>query len=158
MTETTTEPGPDLSEQVTQVPDVEDAPDQAATGDDNPGREAARYRRQLRETEAERDGLLTQLDALRRAEVDRLVADQTRTLKPAALWAAGTELGQLLAEDGTVDAARVAEAIKAASDTLGIATRLPVAPSSAGQGNVGEAVYSGQPGNGWQAAFGPKTH
>lgn len=153
MTETTTEPGTNTDMEDVPVPDQD-----TATGDDNPGREAARYRRQLRETEAERDGLLTQLDALRRAEVDRLVADQTRTLKPAALWAAGTELGQLLAEDGTVDAARVAEAIKAASDTLGIATRLPVAPSSAGQGNVGEAVYSGQPGNGWQEAFAPKTH
>lgn len=133
------------TEEVTQ-PDAETADD-----DGKAGREAAKYRRQLREAQAERDELRTQLEALRRAEVDRLVTDAK--LKPAAVWAAGTELGNLLAENGTVDATKVAAAVAATRETLGISP-VPVAPSAHGQGNVGEPIGT-QAGQGWQDAFAP---
>lgn len=126
---------------------------ETADDDSKPGREAAKYRRQLREAEAERDELRTQLGALRRAEVDRLVTDAK--LKPAAVWAAGTELGNLLAADGTVDPAKVAAAVAATRETLGISP-VPAAPSAHGQGKVGEPVGMGA-GQGWQDAFAPRS-
>src|SRR4051812_7340440 len=69
--------------------DVEDQ-DDAAGGKGN--KEAARYRRRLRETEQERDTLKATVEALQRAEVDRLA--ESDGLRPAALWS-GAELGDL---------------------------------------------------------------
>lgn len=135
------------TEEVTQ-PDPEA---QMADDDGKPGREAAKYRRQLREAEAERDELRTQLEALRRAEVDRLVTEAK--LKPAAVWAAGTELGNLLAQDGTVDPAKVGAAVAATREALGISP-VPAAPSAHGQGNVGEPI-SMEASTGWANAFAP---
>lgn len=79
---------------------------------DKANREAARYRTQLRETESERDGLRGQLDVLRRAEVTRLAGAQLAD--GADLFRhTDAELATFLAEDGTVDAAKVTEAVKA---------------------------------------------
>lgn len=136
------------TEEVTH-PDIEA---QTADDDGKPGREAAKYRRQLREAEAERDELRTQLEALRRAEVDRLVTDAK--VKPAAVWAAGTDLASLLAADGTVDPAKVAEAVTATREALGISP-LRAAPSAFGQGNAGVPVGSGAE-KGWRDAFAPR--
>lgn len=97
--------------------DTEVDEDQDDAGD-GPGREAAKYRRRLREAETERDQLAAQVDALQRAEVERHAA--AAELKPAALWSAGTQLADLLADDGTVDAAKVSTAIGAAREQLGI--------------------------------------
>lgn len=111
--------------------------------------EAARYRRRLRDVEAERDGLLAQLEAMRRAEVGRLVTEQrVWQMKPAALWAAGTDLAALLTEDGAVDPVKVAAAIAVAGETLG-AARVPVAPSAYGQGNIGKPITSGDSNPSW---------
>ena len=60
---------------------------------------------------------------MQRAEVDRLAVGAD--LRPAALWASGPELADLLSDDGTVDAAKVAAAISAARETLGIAPPPP---------------------------------
>lgn len=129
-------------------------------GDDTrPGREAAKYRRQLREVEGERDTLAGQLDALRRAEAERIAAQGVEVvarvtagpmagrpmrsytvpgIKPAALWASGAQLGDLLADDGTVDPEKVAEAVKTARDVLGLAT--PSTPTAFAAGNVGSPL------------------
>lgn len=80
-------------------------------------REAARYRRRLRETEQERDRLTQQVEALQRSEVERAAAAEQ--IKPAALWSV-TELADLLAEDGTVDADKLTAGIKSARDVLGL--------------------------------------
>lgn len=80
-------------------------------------KEAARYRRRLRETEQERDTLKATVVALQRAEVDRLAT--ANGLKPAALWSSA-ELGDLLSDDGAVDAEKVSAAIAAAREQLGI--------------------------------------
>lgn len=80
--------------------------------------EAARYRRRLREVEAERNALTERLGATQRGQVDRLV--EQAGIRPAALWASGARLDALLAEDGAVDAAKVTEAITAAVEQLGI--------------------------------------
>ncbi|OBC12614.1 hypothetical protein A5784_32825 [Mycobacterium sp. 852013-50091_SCH5140682] len=96
--------------------DVDEDQDDDA-GDGKGGREAAKYRRRLREAEAERDQLAERVTALQRAEVERLATADG--LKPAALWSS-TELAGLLDDEGVVDAAKVAAAISGARDTLGI--------------------------------------
>lgn len=109
-TENTTEETPTTAEEAPEVQTAED--------DGNPNAEAARYRRKLRDAEAERDALAGRLEVLQRAEAERIAADHMT--KPAALWAAGTELADLLAEDGTVDPQRVAQASIGAVDALGL--------------------------------------
>lgn len=90
-----------------------------ATETESGNREAARYRTRLREVETERDGLVEQLASMRRAEVERLASDHLA--KPAALWAAGVELTDLLDEAGSVDPQKVAAAAEAARNSLGLA-------------------------------------
>jgi len=72
------------------------------------GREAAKYRRQLRETETERDTLSSRVVAMQKAEVERLVADDLAA--PADLWLTGASLPDLLDDDGNVDPGKVNDA------------------------------------------------
>lgn len=137
-------PAADSGQDTAEAPagDGSDDQDDAEDQDDDAGgkgnKEAARYRRRLRDAEAERDALKATVESLQRAEVDRLATDAG--LRPAALWANGAEVGELLADDGTVDAARVAAAIAAARETLGI-------PNPPPRGNVvkGEGRSVGRP-------------
>ncbi len=92
----------------------DDSTDQSATedaGDAKLRREAARYRRSLREAETERDGLRGRVEAMQRAEVERLVGDQIAV--PADVWLAGALLPDLLDDDGNVDQAKVTDTVKA---------------------------------------------
>jgi len=110
------------------------SPDAAEhTEDKRAGQEAARYRRQLREVEAERDELAKRLDTARRREVARLLADgtvDTTTGKrvalavPESLWLT-TSMDRLLDADGNVDSDALADAVLA-----GIAAGLATAPES----------------------------
>jgi len=84
------------------------APDTADTdqGDNNANREAAKYRRKLRDTEAERDQfaaerdhLAARMEAMQRAEVERLAG--TMLADPADLWH-GTSLDELLDDNGDI--------------------------------------------------------
>ena len=67
-------------------------------------REAAMRRRQLRETEAERDALRQRLDERDRADVERLAGE--RFTDPRDVWAV-TGLDELRADDGTIDMEKV---------------------------------------------------
>lgn len=99
--------------------------------------EAAKYRRRLRDTEAERDGLAQRVETLQRAEVERLASDLS---KPAAIWAAGVQLADLLDKDGNIDTEKATEAITTATDSLGLqqASRAPRPdPTQGGQGGTG---------------------
>ncbi|MEJ7783808.1 MAG: hypothetical protein WKF96_03325 [Solirubrobacteraceae bacterium] len=62
--------------------------------------EAAKWRRQLRETETERDGLRSQLDDRDRRDVEKMAAE--RLADPSDFWH-GTTVDELRAEDGTID-------------------------------------------------------
>ncbi len=73
------------------------------TGEGN--REAAKYRTKLRDAEAERDQLASAVATYQRRDAEALVGE--RLLSPADLWVAGAKLEDLLAEDGTVDKAKV---------------------------------------------------
>lgn len=85
---------------------AEDTADAAPTEPSAPeDKEAAKYRRRLRETEKERDALQSRLESLQRSEVERLAAD--KLADPADVWRDGAELSGLLDDDGNIDAQKV---------------------------------------------------
>src|SRR5690606_38956579 len=89
----------------------------------NPGdkaaREAAKYRRRLREVEAERDRLAGQVEALQRGVIERLCSEKFK-LKPEALWAAGYTVADLVDEGGRPDEDKVERAVYATAEKFGI--------------------------------------
>ena len=102
---------------------VDDTTDDAAPDDaapENPNHEAARYRVKLREAETERDELATRLANMQRSQVDSHIT--AMGIKPAAVWASGVELADLLDENGVPDEKAIADAITVARNTLGIET------------------------------------
>ena len=70
-------------------------------------REAANYRRRLRDTEAERDSLREQLDRVQTAEVERLAAQHGLAVA-RDVWQFGATLETLRGEDGGIDGEVVA--------------------------------------------------
>ena len=95
---------------------TENTSDGQASDADQIGNEAAKYRRRLRDTEAqlnqvrdeltaERDTLAARLDRFQRGEVERLAAD--KLADPADVWRDGAELSGLLDGDGNIDPAAV---------------------------------------------------
>lgn len=125
----TTADASEPAEAATDAPDVanahsdapETAPEAAAT---DPGREAAKYRRQLRDTEAQRDALAARLETAHRREVDRMLSEgvlnpatgkQVSLAIPDALWLV-TSMDKLLDADGNLDPVAVADAILAGID------------------------------------------
>lgn len=97
---------PKTTESEAAEPAAETVEEPSATGQGGVGREAARYRRQLRDTEAERDSLRAERDALRRGHIEQLAqaAGATRGADVADV----TDIATLLGEDGRVDPERVA--------------------------------------------------
>ncbi|WP_456789764.1 hypothetical protein [Cellulomonas sp. P5_C5] len=127
------------------------------TGDaerDDPDRranaQAARYRRQLRTVEEERDELAARLQGMQRAEVERVAADLLA--QPAALWATGVDVAEFIDEDGHVDADKVTAAARVAVEALGLAhpPRTPLPDRSQGQGPNAPI------GSAWVAAMDPR--
>lgn len=132
--------------------DISDVTPEGSDPESDPepqSRREARYRTQLRETEAERDTLRATVESMQRREVERLAADHIT--KPAALWTAGTELAALLTDTGAVDPEKVATAAADARDQLGLehpqAKRGPVVPRE------GTSYGRESAGNTWENAF-----
>lgn len=96
----------------------EDDHDGQEDGDKGSNREAAKYRRKLRDAEAERDALATRLETLQRAEAERLASKHLA--KGAALWVGGTALADVLDDDGDVDPAKVTERAQHVRDEYGV--------------------------------------
>lgn len=109
--------------------------------DDRQDRDAAKYRRRLRETEAERDTLAAQVESLQREAIEAQANAQA--VKPAALWASGVALADMLTETGTVDADKVASACNAARDALGLGPRYRNTVPREG-GSPGSSATSGR--------------
>lgn len=127
-----------------------------APADDQPqpegkaGKEAAKYRTRLRETEAERDRLADQVTALRRAAVDDRV--KGHKVPVDGFWASGVQLEDLMDEDGNLDDEKVKAAADTAVETLGlerVGVRGPYVPSEGRTTNP-------RPSQSWESAFGPK--
>lgn len=110
-------------------------------------RREARYRVQLREAEAERDQLRANVEALQRAEVERIAGTQIQ--KPGALWSAEVQLADMLDDAGTVDPAKVKSAVSSARETLGLATTKP----GSYVGSEGQPIGNARSGDPWQNAF-----
>lgn len=109
-----------------------DTPDEK-DDDRDPGREAAKYRRRLRDAEADRDTGRTRLEALRR----QVVEDASGLAKPGAIWAAGVDVHALFGEDGRLDREKLTAAVTEAADQLGLsrAPRTPKPDPSQGRGD-----------------------
>lgn len=145
MTENMTDQTPTSTPEHT--PDAA-TPDHAHDDDSKAGRDAARYRRQLRDAETERDALRARLDAAQRREVEHLA--QTARVRPVALWASGVTLADLLDAEGNVDAAKVSEAAENAASTLGL-SRTPKPDPSQGWHD-----WSAPGEDDFSSAFGPR--
>ncbi len=128
-------------------PNSEAAEDEPVEEDRTPNRREARYRVQLREAEAERDQLRATVEALQRAEVERLAGRMIQ--KPGALWAANIALSDLLDDAGTVEPTKVTEAVKTAQKELGLA---PTRPPGYVRGE-GQTIERSSGGNAWEKAF-----
>lgn len=120
---TTATPTTDTTEEQTaaETPDAEATSDETTTTDpavNKARKDAAGYRQRLRDTEGERDTANATIDTLRHQMIDGQV--ESLGIKPAAFWAAGTTMADLLSDDGGVDSDLVAEAATAARDTLGL--------------------------------------
>lgn len=112
--------------------------------------EAAKYRRQLRDAEAERDTLRGRVEALQRAEAERLAAGEG--VKASALWASGTELADLVDDEGNIVPDRVSEAASTAVNELGLRRERPgYVPAEGGVPNLAKL----EPRPGFADAFTP---
>ncbi len=100
--------------------------------DEQSGREAAKYRRQLRAAEGERDAAQEKLTAIRRQTAE----DASGLLKPAGLWAAGVDVDTLYGDDGRLDRERLREAVTSASETLGLAAKARTPKPDPSQGSA----------------------
>jgi hypothetical protein len=79
-------------------------------------KEAASYRRKLRDTETSRDALAERVSVLQRGEAERIAAAAAEGFRPLSdgrdIWRHdGVELGAMLDDDGNVDAAKVREVV-----------------------------------------------
>lgn len=98
MTENTTEPtSPEAIDTTTTEPE----------GTETGSAAEKRYRLQLREAEAERDGLRTVVESMRRQDAERLAGDRLTSAK--LLWTLGKGTADVLTDDGSgVDPDKVA--------------------------------------------------
>lgn len=86
--------------------------DASDAGDDRGGNREARYRKQLRAAEAERDALGERLNSLQRGQAETFAREHLAD--GADLWRDGLDLTALLDGDGNLDVAKVADAARAA--------------------------------------------
>lgn len=110
-------------------------PQEATSDDDETPEEAksTRLRKRAQEAEAERDMLREQVDNARRQLVEHA---STRLHKPAALWAAGTQVDDLFGDDGRLDTAALDAAITHTAQTLGVPLRPKPDPYQGARGTV----------------------
>ncbi len=99
-----TAPSPETTDHAAEAADAETTATE--TTDANPGREAAKYRRQLRDAEATRDTLAARVQKYQTAEAERVAAGPGRLLDPTDLWRV-TELADVVGDDGELDPAKV---------------------------------------------------
>lgn len=127
-----------------QAPDVEDqTPDTAPEVEDNAEptqnnrdiqrlkKEAAKYRTQLRDVEAERDNLHAQVEAMQRTQIESVLKDKLD--KPSSFWLADHKPAEFYTEDGELDSDKLNTAADTAIETIGLA-RARRFKGSAGQG------------------------
>lgn len=129
LTDETAPPAEDVPEQPDEASEAGDAeePDEEPDETSKAGREAAKYRRRLRETEAERDALAQRVTDLQRSVVDGIVTARGegggRLYSAEPFWAGGVDLDTLLDDEGRVDTTKVLEAADDVARRFGITRR-----------------------------------
>lgn len=104
--------------------------------------EAAKYRRALRDTEAQRDALADRLAGYQRRECEAVVAEILDV--PADLWdVAGLNPAEFYADDGTVDEDKVRFAAGTLAQMRPRLAKPPAPQASWGQGSGGIAPAGG---------------
>jgi hypothetical protein len=135
-----------------QDPAVDDSTDAENGPEGDSGRDG-RYRERLRDAEAARDGLQTQLEALRAGLIDDRLAS---TELPREIFeTAGHAAADFFAEDGRLDSGRLDAAIAQTRErySIGVAKpRQPLPDPSLGRGGGPPAPTSSR--QTWDAAFG----
>lgn len=96
--------------------EVEDKGDEKT---DKVGNEAAKYRRQLRSTEAERDTLTGTVDTLRKQLINQNLPRISK-VNGDALWATGRTPDEFFTDAGEIDTDKLSTAIKETHQALGI--------------------------------------
>lgn len=139
----------DVDATATDATDQSTEPDGDTDTATDDGKEAARYRRRLRDTEKQRDVLLGQVEALQRAAIDKEV--QRHRVTPEGFWASGITVEQLVDDTGIIDAVKVADAVKDAVSRLGLTQKRGLhIPSEGANPRVHDT------GNSWTDAFMPR--
>lgn len=110
--------------------------------------EARRYRLRLRDTETALTETKTQLDGIQRQVIAGMVEAECQ-VSPEVLWAAGTNIADLVEADGSVNRDAVRLAGDAAAKALNV-SKAPRAPKpDPRQGDPGGVARP----NTWEAAF-----
>lgn len=99
-------PAPDHGEAATAPDGTPDASGQAEEVDQGSNREAAKYRRRLRDTEAERDRLADQLATARKAVVESELDRLPVKVHPDLIWMRSAP-ADYFADDGTLNRERL---------------------------------------------------
>ena len=110
--------------------EAKDGQEGTEDGHESPNREAAKYRRRLRDAERERDELRGRLDVYLARDVEQVAAGFLDS--PALLWADGkASAGDFLDDKGVVDRAKVKAAAEAILSRYGrgLASRRGTAPN-----------------------------
>lgn len=151
-----------VTETATQDVETEPTPAEAPEADEGEihneaarkaAQKAARYRTELRSAEAERDALAERLSTLQRREVERLAG--AKMAEGGDIWLSGTELADLLDEDGNVDAERVTEAASGIVASKPHWAAKPV-PQPLRTGALKSGASIAPPQTGWSAVLGRK--
>lgn len=127
---------------------------EADTAPENPSREAARWRTKFRDAETQLDALRTRVETMQRAEAERLA--EKVLADPADMWRNGTQLADLLGEDGNLDAGKLTAAAEALAATRPHYRR--TSPAAAPIAGVGAGkIPTGDDKPTFADAFKPKT-
>jgi hypothetical protein len=117
-------------------------------GGNKAGQEAAKYRKQLRDTEAERDALTGTVDSLRRQLIAQNMPHGSK-LNADSLWTAGHNAADLFAADGAVDVGKLSEAVKDTHQKFGVRFGPDPIPGS----GTGQGAASAGEGPSWSKAL-----
>lgn len=91
-------------------------------GGNKAGQEAAKYRKQLRETEAERDTLTGTVETLQRQLIAQNMP-RANKMTAEALWTAGYQASEFFTETGEIDAAKLEASTRAVHERFGVPFR-----------------------------------
>lgn len=123
--------------------------------DHAPNTEAARYRRQLREAQAERDGLAERLAGYQRSECEAAVADLLDV--PTDLWDVGqADVNAFYGDDGTLNDAELRAAAGAIVEQRPRLAKQPETPPTPNWGQVSAGHAPPGSGPSWGDIINPR--